>query len=452
MEMLCWLGLSGAGESRLRSLPALFVAELERVRLLAEVDQDEAGQHSALRALRAHGDRRVGDVILTVTTGGGAVVPGRAELCAAGTSTTAETAARAKRRAFTGSSVARVRGSPTGTKRPVAAAVVAAGLALRLRSARRSRHLAAPERRPRRHARRCRLGHRRRQRRPARSALALRSDRRTDVLGRLRLDAGRRPHHGLRAGPPEQRLRPRPLDRERRAGCTATARRTTGRTGWPSSPAGLRRDRLGRIRALGGDRAELWRRHLTSATEQFVDVAPVVWRGLVFTSTVGYPPGGRGAIYALDAATGAVRWKFDTIEQPWRTRSRRGAADSGTRSRWTHGAGSTPATRTRTLGRHAEAAERRRVPRPRPVHRLADRARRAHRPAALARPGHPARRPRLRLRGDTDPRDGRGAPARLRGRQGRPGDRLGPRARGAGAGPPSSDCTATTWARCRDSA
>ena len=63
---------------------------------------------------------------------------------------------------------------------------------------------------------------------------------------------------------------------------------------------------------------ELWSRHLTSATEQFVDVAPVVWGGLVFTSTVGFPPGGRGAIYALDAATGAVRWKFVTIRQPWR--------------------------------------------------------------------------------------------------------------------------------------
>jgi alcohol dehydrogenase (cytochrome c) len=63
---------------------------------------------------------------------------------------------------------------------------------------------------------------------------------------------------------------------------------------------------------------ELWRRHLTSPSEQFVDVAPVPWKGLVFTSTIGYPPTGRGAIYALDAATGAVRWKFDTIARPWR--------------------------------------------------------------------------------------------------------------------------------------
>ena len=62
---------------------------------------------------------------------------------------------------------------------------------------------------------------------------------------------------------------------------------------------------------------ELWRRHLTSATEQFVDVAPVYWHGLVFIGTIGYPPGGRGAAYALDAKTGAVRWKFDTIAKPW---------------------------------------------------------------------------------------------------------------------------------------
>jgi alcohol dehydrogenase (cytochrome c) len=62
---------------------------------------------------------------------------------------------------------------------------------------------------------------------------------------------------------------------------------------------------------------ELWHRHLTSAQEQFVDIAPVPWQGLVFLSTIGYAPQGRGAIYALDAATGAVRWKFVTIAKPW---------------------------------------------------------------------------------------------------------------------------------------
>ena len=63
---------------------------------------------------------------------------------------------------------------------------------------------------------------------------------------------------------------------------------------------------------------ELWRRHLTGPTEQFVQVAPVVWEGLVYVSTVGFSPGGRGAIYALDDGTGAVRWKFVTIRDPWR--------------------------------------------------------------------------------------------------------------------------------------
>ncbi len=63
---------------------------------------------------------------------------------------------------------------------------------------------------------------------------------------------------------------------------------------------------------------ELWHRHLTGPAEQFVNIAPLPWQGLVFLSTVGYKPFGRGTIYALDAATGAVRWKFVTIARPWR--------------------------------------------------------------------------------------------------------------------------------------
>ncbi len=62
---------------------------------------------------------------------------------------------------------------------------------------------------------------------------------------------------------------------------------------------------------------KLWQRQLGSDSEQFVDVAPVAWNGLVFLSTIGDTPSGRGTIYALDAATGTVRWKFVTIEHPW---------------------------------------------------------------------------------------------------------------------------------------
>jgi alcohol dehydrogenase (cytochrome c) len=70
------------------------------------------------------------------------------------------------------------------------------------------------------------------------------------------------------------------------------------------------------LRAADG--RQLWQRHLTSFQEQFVNVAPVVWKGLVLISTVGYPAFGRGAVYALDADTGAIRWKFDTIKEPWK--------------------------------------------------------------------------------------------------------------------------------------
>jgi outer membrane protein assembly factor BamB len=61
----------------------------------------------------------------------------------------------------------------------------------------------------------------------------------------------------------------------------------------------------------------LWTRRLVNREEQFIDIAPLAARGLVFTSTVGFAPGGRGRLYALDARTGAVRWRFDTVRDPW---------------------------------------------------------------------------------------------------------------------------------------
>jgi alcohol dehydrogenase (cytochrome c) len=61
----------------------------------------------------------------------------------------------------------------------------------------------------------------------------------------------------------------------------------------------------------------LWQRTLINDHEQFVDIAPLVSGTLVYTSTVGYPPDGHGAIYALDAGTGKVAWKFSTISDPW---------------------------------------------------------------------------------------------------------------------------------------
>ena len=61
----------------------------------------------------------------------------------------------------------------------------------------------------------------------------------------------------------------------------------------------------------------LWSTRLVRPAEQFVDIAPVVASGRVYFSTVGFPPGGRGALYALDWLTGHVRWRFETIRDPW---------------------------------------------------------------------------------------------------------------------------------------
>jgi outer membrane protein assembly factor BamB len=61
----------------------------------------------------------------------------------------------------------------------------------------------------------------------------------------------------------------------------------------------------------------LWARRLTGRFEQFVGIAPVVDRGRVYVSTQGFPPGGRGALYALSAATGRVVWRFQTVKEPW---------------------------------------------------------------------------------------------------------------------------------------
>jgi alcohol dehydrogenase (cytochrome c) len=62
----------------------------------------------------------------------------------------------------------------------------------------------------------------------------------------------------------------------------------------------------------------IWQRRLVSTVAEYVDIAPLVANDLVYISTVGYPPGGRGALYALDAHSGAIRWRFATIRKGWR--------------------------------------------------------------------------------------------------------------------------------------
>jgi alcohol dehydrogenase (cytochrome c) len=67
-----------------------------------------------------------------------------------------------------------------------------------------------------------------------------------------------------------------------------------------------------------------WIRRVLGPTENWLEVAPVVANGLVYVSTVGFAPGGRGGVYALDARNGRVRWRFDTIKDGWQFPDRAG--------------------------------------------------------------------------------------------------------------------------------
>jgi alcohol dehydrogenase (cytochrome c) len=57
-----------------------------------------------------------------------------------------------------------------------------------------------------------------------------------------------------------------------------------------------------------------WSRTIARAGFEQIDMAPLVWHGLVLVSSApgSYQHGGKGIVYALDAQTGAERWRFDT--------------------------------------------------------------------------------------------------------------------------------------------
>jgi alcohol dehydrogenase (cytochrome c) len=68
----------------------------------------------------------------------------------------------------------------------------------------------------------------------------------------------------------------------------------------------------------------IWRRFLVTQAARYIETAAQVAHGIVYTSTIGLPPNGKGVLYALDAATGAVRWKLSTIAKPWAIPSQAG--------------------------------------------------------------------------------------------------------------------------------
>jgi outer membrane protein assembly factor BamB len=61
----------------------------------------------------------------------------------------------------------------------------------------------------------------------------------------------------------------------------------------------------------------VWLRRLVNRRLAEIDIAPIVANDLVYTSSIGRPPGGRGILYALDAVTGRPRGTFDTILGRW---------------------------------------------------------------------------------------------------------------------------------------
>lgn len=66
--------------------------------------------------------------------------------------------------------------------------------------------------------------------------------------------------------------------------------------------------------------AKLWSRSITRTATEGVDIQPTVWGGKVYASSVPvsldgiYRGGDVGVLHALDEATGAVAWTFDTVD------------------------------------------------------------------------------------------------------------------------------------------
>ena len=191
------------------------------------------------------------------------------------------------------------------------------------------------------------------------------------------------------------------------AGRGSTRRRTTGPNG--VAVAGrprLRRDRHDRLRAEPAHRTPALEppahrsRTSSSSTSRRSSTG-----GRVYLSTVGFPPGGRGALYALDARTGASSGASTRSRDPWPHPIAGGGGAWNPVS--VDGAGrvyagiSNPGAvgRARRRSRTAAAFRGRTLYTDSLV--VLDGRTGA---AALVRPGHASRRPRLRLPRLADPR------------------------------------------------
>ena len=136
----------------------------------------------------------------------------------------------------------------------------------------------------------------------------------------LRLDSDRAQRHRLPAGPQLERVRARP--REWQAQMAARVQQAERRS---------ERGRLRRGRIYGAtDRNAfaldatsgrlLWSRKLTRSRNEGIDTAPQLYDNTVLLSTVPgnsrsfYAGGARGVVYALDATSGKIKWRFETVK------------------------------------------------------------------------------------------------------------------------------------------
>ena len=178
-------------------------------------------------------------------------------------------------------------------------------------------------------------------------------------------------------------------------------------------------------------------------------IAPIVDRGRVYVSTQGFPPGGRGVLYAL------LPRPADRLALPHDQGAVGASRDARRRRRLVPGQRRRARQRvrghreSRPLGWLESVPERRLVPRPRALHRLARRARRSHGQAPLVRPGDSARRARLRLRGVADPRERRRSATSSSARAREDGSSPGTAQPTPGSGRGPSAPTFTISARCR---
>jgi outer membrane protein assembly factor BamB len=112
--------------------------------------------------------------------------------------------------------------------------------------------------------------------------------------------------------------------------------RATGETNWQSDSTGFSIGPFGasigdgRLYGVGGSNAvvavdaedgkQLWSTVITDTPSEGVDIQPLYYDGKVFASSVPvsmggiYTGGDRGVIHALDAKTGEVLWRFDTVK------------------------------------------------------------------------------------------------------------------------------------------